>query len=129
MVKVMYNQLFNQPHKKPFRRQLRNGPTRAEWLLWQELKGSKLGYKFRRQQGIGQFIVDFYCPALKLVVEVDGDTHFAPLEVEYDNKRTAFLIQNHIQVLRVTNTDIHESLDDVIELIKQQIPKVESSRS
>ncbi|NQV90568.1 endonuclease domain-containing protein [Candidatus Uhrbacteria bacterium] len=118
----MYNDLFNKPEKKRFRRELRNEPTIPEFLLWQEIKGSKLGYKFRRQQGIGPYVVDFYCPELKLVVEVDGDTHFEPVDIQRDNKRTTFLIDKGIQVLRVTNTDIHDALKDVVELIKQQLP-------
>jgi len=118
----MYNELFNKPQKKSFRKQLRNEPTQPEWLLWQELKGSKLGYKFRRQQGIGPYVVDFYCSEIKLVVEVDGDTHFEPVDLERDNQRTVYLTENGIQVLRVTNVDVRESIEDVIELIKQQFP-------
>jgi very-short-patch-repair endonuclease len=73
---TMPNTLFNDPDQKSFRKELRNEPTRAEYLLWQALKGSALGYKFRRQHGIGKYVVDFYCPSKRLVVEVDGDTHF-----------------------------------------------------
>ncbi|HLD21200.1 MAG TPA: endonuclease domain-containing protein, partial [Patescibacteria group bacterium] len=112
----------NKPQKKSFRQQLRNEPTQPEWLLCQELKGSKLGYKFRRQHGVGPYVVDFYCSEIKLVVEVDGDTHFEPTDVEYDNQRTEYLTQNNIQVLRVTNVDVRESMEDVVELIKQQFP-------
>ena len=122
MVRSMYNELFNQSRKKSFRKQLRNEPTRAELILWQQLKGSQLNYKFRRQQGVGLYVVDFYCPELKLAIEVDGGTHFEPSEIDRDNQRTLFLIQNKIQVLRVTNTEVYESLDTVIELIKQQFP-------
>ena len=118
----MYNELFNRTRKKSFRKQLRNEATKAEMILWQQLKGSQLGHKFRRQQGIGPYVVDFYCPELKLVVEVDGGTHFEPSEINRDNQRTLFLIHNKIQVLRVTNTEVYESLDTVIELIKQQFP-------
>ncbi len=122
MVRSMYNELFNRTRKKSFRKQLRNEATKAEMILWQQLKGSQLGHKFRRQQGIGPYVVDFYCPELKLVVEVDGGTHFEPSEINRDNQRTLFLIHNKIQVLRVTNTEVYESLDTVIELIKQQFP-------
>ena len=123
MVRTMYNELFNKTKNTPFRKQLRNDPTKVEWLLWQELKGSKLGYKFRRQHGIGPFIVDFYCPKLKLVIEVDGETHFQQEDIEYDLGRTSFLIQEKIQVVRVTNNEVRLSMEDVIELIKQQFPK------
>jgi very-short-patch-repair endonuclease len=68
--------IFNRKAQKPLRRQLRNTPTKAEAILWISLRRRDLlGYKFRRQHGIGPYIVDFYCPALKLVIEVDGATH------------------------------------------------------
>ena len=54
---------------------LRNAPTSAEKLLWSGLKGKQTGYKFRRQHSLGPFIVDFFCPKLRLVIEVDGATH------------------------------------------------------
>ncbi len=122
MVRDMYNELFNKPEKKRFRRDLRNEPTIPEFILWQELRGSKLGHKFRRQYSIGSYVVDFYCPELRLVVEVDGDTHFEPLDIEHDNQRTVFLTDKGIQVIRVTNIDIRDSLEDVVTLIKQQFP-------
>ncbi len=68
---------FNFKTQKPVRQQLRNQITRAEKTLWYHLRGRNLwGYKFRRQQGVGPYIVDFYCPAAKLAVEVDGDSHY-----------------------------------------------------
>ena len=68
--------LFNKSSEKNKRKRLRNNATIAEKILWEELKGSKLlGYKFRRQYGVGPFVVDFYCPRLKLAIEVDGSYH------------------------------------------------------
>ena len=80
---------FNKKHFKQRRKSLRNNPTKAEAFLWGYLKGSKLdGRKFRRQAGIKSFIVDFYCPAEKLVVELDGDYHFDEEVKRYDKERT-----------------------------------------
>lgn len=68
--------LFNRKSQKLTRRNLRNRPTCSEKIIWHYLCGSNLGgYKFRRQQGIGPYVVDFYCPEAKLAVEIDGDSH------------------------------------------------------
>jgi very-short-patch-repair endonuclease len=64
------------PRLKQVARILRKNMTLGEILLWKELKGKKLlGYDFHRQKPIGEYVVDFYCPALKLVIEIDGDSH------------------------------------------------------
>jgi very-short-patch-repair endonuclease len=60
---------------KKKRQYLRNNATKAEKILWQKLKNSRLGYKFRRQHSIKEYITDFYCPKLKLIIEIDGDVH------------------------------------------------------
>ncbi len=87
----------------------------AEVLLWSKLKGKQLlGYKFRRQYSIDRFIVDFYCPALKLAIEIDGDTHTREV---YDRKRQEFIESFGIQFLRFTNTQVYENLEGVVELI------------
>lgn len=116
-------ELYNRQEQTSRRIQLRNDQTPAEWKLWLELRGQQLGYKFRRQYGIGTFIVDFYCPRLRLAIEVDGDSHFESDAIEYDNKREKYLNDNHIQIVRFTNQDIYHNLDEVIETIKQQLPK------
>ncbi|MBT5808715.1 endonuclease domain-containing protein [Candidatus Uhrbacteria bacterium] len=115
--------VYNQHIQNDFRKKLRNEPTKAEFILWQELKGSKLGYKFRRQHGVGAYVIDFYCPALRLAIEVDGDTHFEPVDVERDMIRTRFITERNIQLVRVNNVDVYESIDGVIELIQQQFPE------
>ncbi len=93
------------------RKDLRNNPTTAEEHLWKLLKGSKLeGRKFRRQHSIDHFIVDFYCPSEKLIVEVDGDIH----EVDSVRKKDA-LRQKHLEnlglkVVRVQNDDVFRNM-------------------
>ncbi len=99
-------------------RKLRQDQTDAEQLLWQELRGSQLeGLKFRRQYPIGRFIVDFYCSEKKLVIEVDGDKHFAPKQMDYDAARTAWLEEQGLRVARVTNDEVMDNLDAVLEWI------------
>ena len=80
--------LFNQKIQNDIRKKLRNDMPLAERLLWSRLRNSQMsGNKFRRQYGIGPFIIDFFCPALKLAIEIDGDTHFLPGVPEQDKAR------------------------------------------
>ena len=89
-----------------------------ERRLWKHLRYKRLGgLRFRRQHPIGRFIVDFYCPAHRLVVEVDGDSHAE--QVEYDHSRTAWLEAHGYQVLRVANRDVLNNLDSVLNAILQ----------
>ncbi|HLD20787.1 MAG TPA: endonuclease domain-containing protein [Patescibacteria group bacterium] len=118
----MDRELFNQREKKSFRQKLRNEQTNAEKLLWFQLRARRLdGWKFCRQQGVGDYIVDFYCSEAKLVIELDGDSHFEPGAQDRDNQREAFLNDNGLRVLRFTNRDIYDSIDSVIDIIRQNI--------
>jgi len=74
----------NKLETKDLRKKLRRSLTTAEARLWIQLKGSKLGKKFRRQHSIDRFILDFYCPELKLALELDGATHNDPKQYEHD---------------------------------------------
>jgi very-short-patch-repair endonuclease len=98
-------------------RELRSNMTIAELKLWAEIKGEQLnGVKFRRQHPILPYIVDFYAPQLKLVVEVDGDTHDE--KKEYDARRDKFLKNKGYDVLRFTNEAIHQDLEGVLEILR-----------
>jgi very-short-patch-repair endonuclease len=80
--------VFNPKESEKYRRRLRNESTTPERVLWSKLRGRQVeGYKFRRQFGIGIFVVDFYCSELKLAIEVDGDPHAGEREEEYDRYR------------------------------------------
>jgi very-short-patch-repair endonuclease len=81
-----------------------------------------LPYKFRRQRPFGKFIVDFYCSELKLVIEVDGDSHFSPEAAAYDCERTLYLESLGLHVLRFTNVDVLYRLDDVKDRIWKMTP-------
>ena len=98
-------------------RQLRRELTPAERRLWQHLRGGQLdGYEFRRQYSMGRFIVDFYCPQAKVVIEVDGDSHAD--QAAYDAERSAWLqAHKHCRVVRFTNAEIHENLAGVLDTI------------
>jgi len=122
MILDMYNELFNKKEKKTFRQKLRTDPTAAEKQLWPHLQGRQIeGLKFRRQHGIGKYVVDFYCPEIKLIIEVDGDSHFEPGAQEKDVERERSLINSGFRVLRFTDRDIFDSMEDVIEIIKSNL--------
>ena len=93
-----------------FRRALRRDSTDVERLLWRLLRDRRFeNLKFRRQHPVGPFILDFYCPARCLAVELDGGQHFEPETLCRDRNRTRYLQQRGIRVLRFTNLEtLHE---------------------
>lgn len=114
--------IHNQPVLKSRRKELRNDSTPAEKLLWSKLKRSNLGgYKFRRQHSVGSYILDFYCPAVRLAIELDGDSHFSDDAIEYDRERTAYLNALHIKVLRFLNTEVFADPEAVCERVLEEI--------
>ena len=101
-------------------RQFRKEPTRSEYILWQALRGKKLdGIKFRRQQPIGNFIVDFYNSVCRLVVEVDGSVHVS--QAGADRARQEVLEQLGLNVLRVKAEDVEKNLPSVLTAIRSKI--------
>ena len=104
--------------------ELRNNPTAAEKKLWYYcLRNHK--YIFLRQKPIDNFIVDFYCSKLKLVIEVDGGTHLDKKDILYDNKRTKILEKYGLKILRFYNDDILNGVHIVSEIIDREIKKME----
>ena len=108
-------QVFNRPSNKKRRTQLRKNSTEPERRLWQAVRGKQLGFKLRRQQGIGPYIVDFYCAEKKLVIELDGDSHCTQDAQRYDQQRSAYLNSLGLNVLRFTNFDVMQNLDGVLQ--------------
>ena len=99
-------------------RELRKNMTPAEKILWEKLRHNQLkGLQFRRQQIINPFIVDFYCHAKALVVEVDGDIH--DLQQDYDAERSSYLVARGFRILRVTNDDVKNNLVAVLQKISE----------
>jgi len=103
------------------RKELRNKSTSEEILLWLQLKNSKTGFKFRRQHSIGGYIVDFYCPAKKLVIEIDGPQHLRQENKEYDKVRNSYFKGLNIKVIRFTNKDVSTETHAVINRIKSEL--------
>ena len=112
--------LRNLNKMKPFRRYLRKHGTPAEGAFWRLVKNKQIeGLTFRRQYSVGCYVLDFYCPQLKLCIELDGEGHFDRGRGELDIKRTAFLQQCGITVQRFENKTIFDYPLDVVEWLKQ----------
>ena len=108
--------LHNRKYLRPVRKHLRNKSTAAEATLWKTLKNNQIGgYKFRRQHSIGNFIVDFYCPALQLAIKLDGEPHADMNSIAFDSDRDNFLNQNGITVFRYENRWVYEYPEVIIE--------------
>lgn len=104
----------------PLAKQLRKQATDAENLLWKHLRRRQIeGFKFRRQQPIGNYIVDFVCLATKIVIEIDGGQH--AVYEESDKTREAWLRANGFRVLRFWNSELFENLEGVLETIRNAL--------
>ena len=117
--------VYNKQSQTGLRKKLRNNMPKAEIILWSKLKGKQMnGFKFRRQYGVGPYVIDFYCPKLKLAIEVDGDSHFKEGAEQYDQKRQKFIESYNIHFLRFANADVYENLEGVIDIILDEIGKL-----
>ena len=114
--------LYNSSNRKTLRQKLRNHLGLPEILLWRQLKSSQLGYKFRRQYGVGRYSLDFYCPEVRLGVELDGNTHDNPASMRSDDERTNFINQQGISIIRFQNKEVLSNLEGVIVEIKKYLP-------
>lgn len=115
--------IYNNPNLKARRQVLRNNLTEPERRLWYFLRNKNLkGYKFRRQYGVGNFILDFYCPKLRLAIELDGDTHYTDIAKTRDSSRDQFLAIKGIVVVRFTNHDVMSNIEGVMERLSQYLP-------
>ena len=118
----MHNsQLNNLTILKPIRKELRNGATEAEQVLWQCIKGRRLGgRKFRRQHSVGLFVLDFYCPSERLAIELDGGVHNSVEARIYDEERQNAIKTLSITLLRFRNEEVLQSISCVLMTIHQQ---------
>ncbi len=105
-----------------YARALREKATEAETQLWYFLRNRKLkGYKFKRQEMISSYIVDFICHHKKLIIELDGGQH--ALLQEYDKKRTAFLEKQGYKVIRFWNNEMFNHVDEILDTILTELEK------
>ena len=121
-------QIYNKTSEKVKRRRLPNNLTQAQIVLWSKLKNRRVdGYKFRRQYSIYSYVVDFYCPRVKLAVEVDGDSHFMDGASVYDEDRQRRIENLGIEFLRFTNTDVKTNLNEVVKEIQRKLRELEGA--
>ena len=107
------------PILKAYARKNRGEMTLAESLLWDCLKAEIPDYHFRRQSVIGDYIADFACLSRQLVIEVDGEYHFTDEQQLLDEARTEFLNKRGFYVMRFTNQEVMNEIDNVIESIEE----------
>ena len=109
---------YNRNDAKDKRRALRQAETGPEALLWERLRDRRPGsLKFRRQYSVGVYVLDFYCPACRLAIELDGESHNSEEAQEYDAERTKFLSTLNIRVLRFANSTVHKNIGSVVDTI------------
>jgi len=107
---------------KQLSQQLRENLTDAEKQLWTKIRMRQLkGYRFYRQRPIGDYIVDFFCPRAKLVIEIDGSQHLVGETIEYDRIRDDYLSSLGLRVMRFNNNDVLTNIEGVIERIGEEI--------
>jgi len=117
--------VYNKSTEKEKRRKLRNSMTKAEVLLWLQLKNRKiLGQRFLRQYSVGPYVLDFYGTEKRLAIEVDGVTHNSNEEIEYDKFRQSEIQNLGIKFLRFTNEMVYKDMNHVLEEIKNAILKM-----
>ena len=115
------SKVFNIKKNLDIRRKLRKNMTETELILWSCLKDKKLGVKFRRQHGVGYFVLDFYCPKYKLAIEVDGGIHQQFKQAAIDAERQKIIEGRKIKFLRFTNEQVKSELSAVLKIIKNNL--------
>jgi very-short-patch-repair endonuclease len=119
--------IFNKNNVRGKRRSLRKRMPPAEVALWQVLRNKQAnGHKFRRQYSVDRYILDFYCPSVKLAIEIDGDSHFNEAAIQADKIRQNAIEDMGIKFLRFTNHDIQENLESVFKKILMHLPPLPS---
>jgi very-short-patch-repair endonuclease len=109
---------------QPLARELRKNMTEAERYLWARIRGKQLkNLQFYRQKNVAEFIVDFYCPAAKLILEVDGGQHYEAKGREKDSRRDAYFSELGFTVLRFSDREVFKNIDGVLERIWDHINK------
>jgi very-short-patch-repair endonuclease len=115
------SRIFNKKSLKNYRKNLRNKSTSAESTLWTLVKNNQMeGRKFRRQQSIFNYIVDFYCHSEKIIIELDGNRHGDYIQIEQDSERDAQLERLGFKVLRFENKLVFQEPEYILSEIKKQ---------
>jgi very-short-patch-repair endonuclease len=120
----MNKYLYNDPTAKLGRRRLRKNATDAEQKLWSVLRSRRMAsLKFFRQYSVVPYILDFYCPELRLAIEVDGGQHADVYGQQRDAHRDRYLKELNIRVIRFWNNDVLQNIEGVGQKIKEEVEK------
>ena len=112
----------NDPKLKKRRKELRQNQTEAEKLLWSQLRNNRFyGVKFFRQYSIGPYVLDFYSPTLRLVIELDGGQHSEQEQQEYDENRSEYLKLHDMEVIRFLNNEVMQNMEGVLVRIAEKV--------
>ena len=114
--------IYNVKSTNDKRKNLRKSQTDAEMKLWSKIRSKQfLKLKFYRQFGIGGYIADFYCPKLKLAIEIDGGQHFTDEGRAYDKERENLFLALEIRTIRFSNVDTLKNIESVLEKIQEEV--------
>jgi very-short-patch-repair endonuclease len=121
--RLCYNHFIPHIHNLKYlhgvRINLRKEITPQEKILWHKLRNSSLGYRFRRQHSIGNFIADFFCAEKRLIIELDGSQHLD--NVEHDKERTNYFESLGIKVIRFWNNEVNTNINGVLMKIEEEL--------
>ena len=120
------NHLPYNPRLKGFSRDMRCYGEKAEAMLWKQLKSKQLGFAFNRQKPILNYIADFYCKELNLVVEIDGASHFSPEAYQKDKERDRQMQALGLEIIRVLDSDVRKDVQQVARSIEERCKLIQS---
>jgi very-short-patch-repair endonuclease len=112
---------YNKKTEQEKRRSLRKNMTYCEKIVWLHLRKKQLGYRFLRQYSVDHFVIDFYCPELKLAIEIDGDVHEIPEQIDYDKSRQKYLEAFGIKFVRIKNEEFLGNPNKAFDKIEKKI--------
>jgi very-short-patch-repair endonuclease len=120
---------FNKSSEKAKRKKLRQNSTEAEILIWRFIRNRQIqGFKFKRQYSIDHFVIDFYCPELKLAVEADGATHNESGRKEYDIRREKYLKKFGLNFVRIKDEELFGNPNKAFAKIEDTAKKLKESK-
>ena len=123
------DKIFNQSTYKQRRQELRKNMPEPEKRVWALLRNQKMGVKFRRQHGIGYYIADFYCSELKLVIEIDGESHHSEAAQQYDQQRDEYMQALEIKSIRLSNKEVMQNIEGVYQYLHQCLSLLSSKKN
>lgn len=118
--------IFNKKSMQKIRRKLRNEMTYSEKIVWMHIRKKHLGVRFLRQFSVDNYVIDFYCPSLKLALEIDGEVHLTKGVKERDEIREYHIAKYGIQFLRITNEELQSNPNKAFHKIEEEIKRLKN---